>query len=152
METLLKEKKTDIAILIMRLGLGIVIFGHGAQKLFGWFGGYGLEGTMNYFTSVAGVPYLVGMLVIIGESFGAIALVLGLFSRFMAASILIIMIGALIIEHAQFGFFMNWFGNQKGEGIEFDLLVFGISIALIFLGSGAISFDQFIANRISAKK
>jgi putative oxidoreductase len=62
------------------------------------------------------------------------------------------MIGAMIIEHAQFGFFMNWFGNQKGEGIEFDLLVFGMSLALIFLGSGAISFDQFIANRISAKK
>jgi len=152
METLLKEKKTDIATLMMRLALGTVIFGHGAQKLFGWFGGYGLEGTMNYFISVVEAPYLIGMLVILGESFGAIALVLGLFSRFMAASILFIMVGAMAIEHAQFGFFMNWFGNQKGEGIEFDLLVFGISLALIVLGGGTISLDQFIANRISAKK
>lgn len=135
---------TDLSLLILRLTLGGVIFGHGAQKLFGWFGGYGYDGTMNYFTKTVGLPYVLGLLVILGESFGAVALAAGFFTRFMAASMFVIMFGAMLAGHIQQGFFMNWFGIQKGEGIEFFLLTFGLSLALLILGGGAWSVDSLI--------
>jgi putative oxidoreductase len=144
MKTLLTENKTDLSLLIIRVTLGAVIFAHGAQKMFGWFGGYGFEGTMNYFTGTVGVPYLVGLLVILGESFGALALMLGLFGRFMGVSMFIIMFGALYFDHAQHGFYMNWFGNQKGEGYEFDILTFGLSLAVVINGSGVFSLDHYL--------
>ncbi|HZY80984.1 MAG TPA: DoxX family protein [Cyclobacteriaceae bacterium] len=140
--------KNNISLLIMRVTLGSVIFAHGAQKLLGWFGGYGFEGTINYFTETAGVPYIIGLLVILGESLGAIALALGLFTRFMAASLFVIMLGAMMIDHAQYGFFMDWFRNQKGEGIEFDILTFGLSIPLTLLGAGAYSLDAVLQKKL----
>jgi putative oxidoreductase len=141
----LTENKTDIAALLMRLSLGGVIFAHGAQKAFGWFGGYGFAGTMGYFTGTIGLPYVLGVLVILGESIGAIALMLGLFGRFMSVSMFLIMMGALCFDHAQNGFYMNWYGNRAGgEGIEFDLLAFGLSLALLLIGSGKYSIDQYL--------
>jgi len=139
-----KTMTNNLSLLIMRLALGSVIFAHGAQKLFGWFGGYGFEGTMGYFTGTQGLPYVVGLLVILGESLGAIALALGLFTRFMAGSIFLIMLGAMVLDHAQYGFFMDWFRNQKGEGIEFDILTFGLSFPLMIMGAGAYALDAFI--------
>jgi putative oxidoreductase len=148
MKTVLIERKTDVTLLITRITLGVVIFAHGAQKLFGWFGGFGYEGTMHYFTETVGVPYVIGLLVILGESLGAIALVLGLFGRFMSLGIFIIMAGAMYFDHAQNGFYMNWFGNRTGgEGYEFDLLTFGMSLAIIINGSGAFSVDHFISRK-----
>jgi putative oxidoreductase len=140
---MIEDKKTDLTLLIVRVTVGVVIFPHGAQKLLAWFGGYGFEGTMQYFTVTVGLPYLVGLLVILGESLGSVALVLGLWGRFMSFSLLIIMLGALYFDHAQNGFFMNWYGNRAGgEGYEFDLLVFGLCIAIIINGSGAYSLDR----------
>jgi len=135
---------SNIAPLIMRVALGSVIFAHGAQKLFGWFGGYGFEGTMGYFTGTQGIPYIIALLVILGESLGALALILGFFTRFMAASMFVIMLGAMFLDHVQYGFFMDWFRNQKGEGIEFDILTFGLSLALVLTGAGAYSLDRLI--------
>jgi putative oxidoreductase len=146
----LTDLKINISLLITRLVLGVVIFGHGAQKLFGWFGGYGFDGTMNYFTGTVGIPYFLGVLVILGETFGAVALILGLFGRFMAASIFAIMTGAMFIDHLSHGFFMNWFANQKGEGIEFDLLTFGLSVVIVLNGSGLYSLDTQL-NKIIKK-
>jgi putative oxidoreductase len=141
----LSEKNIDLSLLIIRITLGGVIFAHGAQKLLGWFGGFGFEGTMHYFTNTVGLPYAIGLLVILGESLGAIALAIGLFGRFMALSIFTIMLGALYFDHGQNGFYMNWFGNRSGgEGYEFDLLVFGLSLAIIISGSGAFSIDRYI--------
>jgi putative oxidoreductase len=137
----------NLSLLIMRVTLGSVIFAHGAQKLLGWFGGYGFEGTMGYFTGTQGLPYIVGLLVILGESLGAIALALGLFTRFMAGSIFVIMVGALILDHAQYGFFMDWFRNQKGEGIEFDILTFGLAIPVVLSGAGAYSIDAILRSK-----
>jgi putative oxidoreductase len=142
---ILEERKTDIALLIMRVTLGSVIFAHGAQKLFGWFGGFGYEGTMGYFTDTVGLPYFLGVLVILGESLGALALILGLFGRFMSLSLFMIMLGALYFDHASNGFFMNWFGNRPGgEGFEFDLLTFGLSLAILIMGSGRFSLDYYL--------
>ncbi|TGL63844.1 DoxX family protein [Leptospira ognonensis] len=143
LETLLST--TDSLVpLILRLTLGIVIFPHGAQKLLGWFGGYGFKGTYGYFTTQAGLPGVIAFLVIIGESFGSVALILGLLTKFTAVSIGIIMLGAALLVHKPNGFFLNWFGAQKGEGMEFHILAIGLAIALTISGGGAYSVDSFL--------
>lgn len=134
----------SLAPFFLRLALGVMLFPHGAQKLLGWFGGYGFTGTMGYFTGTVGTPWIVGALVILGEFFGALLLVAGLGTRFAAASVGLIMIGA-VFQHKSNGFFMNWYGNQKGEGIEFHVLTFGIVLALVILGGGKWSIDSALA-------
>ncbi|AOP34685.1 hypothetical protein A0128_12975 [Leptospira tipperaryensis] len=143
LETLFSTS-SDLGPFVLRVVLGIVIFPHGAQKLLGWFGGYGFKGTMGYFTGTAGLPAIVAFLVIIGESLGSVALVFGLFTRFTALSIAIIMLGATLLVHREHGFFINWFGAQKGEGYEFHLLAIGAALALVFTGAGAYSLDTWI--------
>jgi putative oxidoreductase len=131
--------------LILRTMLGGVIFAHGAQKLFGWFGGNGFEGTMGFFTQQMGLPWLVAFLVIIGESLGSLGLIAGFFTRFTAASFIVIMIGAIVTVHWPQGFFMNWFGQQSGEGFEYHLLVIAMSAALVIAGGGKWALDGVIA-------
>ncbi|MGA6827495.1 DoxX family protein [Nitrospira sp. NS4] len=133
--------------LILRLTAGLVMFPHGAQKLLGWFGGFGFNGTMGYFTETLHLPWLVAFLVIVGESFGSVALMLGLLTRFTAASYIVIMLGAITMAHLPYGFFMNWFGKQQGEGFEFHLLVIGIAAALLVTGAGRWSADRLIAEK-----
>jgi len=135
--------------LILRLTLGIVMFPHGAQKVLGWYGGYGFSGTLGFFTETMHLPWLIAFLIIIGEFFGSLGLLVGFLTRFSAASIGIIMLGAITMVHLPNGFFMNWFGKQAGEGYEYHLLVLGISIALTIIGAGRWSVDQQIAERIS---
>ncbi len=132
--------------LVLRIGLAVVMLPHGAQKLLGWFGGYGYDGTMGFFTQQMGLPWLVAFLVIIGESLGSVALVAGLLTRFTAASFIVIMIGAIALVHAPHGFFMNWFGQQSGEGFEYHLLVIGMSAALVIAGGGKWAVDNIIAS------
>ncbi len=134
--------------LILRLTLGLVMFPHGAQKLLGWYGGFGFDGTLGFFTEKMGIPWIIAFLIIMGESFGSLGLIVGFLTRFSAASIGVIMLGAITLVHLQNGFFMNWFGKQAGEGYEYHLLVLGISIALTIIGAGRWSVDQQIAQRI----
>ncbi|MBX3235446.1 MAG: DoxX family protein [Nitrospiraceae bacterium] len=143
--------KTDEswAGLILRVSLGSVIFAHGAQKLFGWFGGFGYEGTMGFFTQKMGLPWLVAFLVIIGESIGSLGLIAGFLTRFTAASFIVIMAGAVATVHWPQGFFMNWFGQQQGEGFEYHLLVIAMSLVLAIIGGGKWSLDGAIARRLS---
>ena len=137
----------DYTGLILRLTIALVLFPHGAQKLLGWFGGYGFTGTMQFFTDTRGLPWLVGFLVIIIEFFGSLLLLLGLGSRILAAAVAILCIGIILTSHLQNGFFMNWFGNQKGEGYEYFLLLIGLSIALLINGSGKFSVDKLLSNK-----
>ena len=130
--------------LILRVALGGVMFAHGAQKLLGWFGGNGFDGTMGFFTNVMHLPWIVAFLVIIGESIGSLALIAGLLTRFTAASFIVIMLGAISVHWPQ-GFFMNWFGQQSGEGFEYHLLVIGMSLVLLVVGGGKWSLDGVIA-------
>lgn len=143
--------KTDDswASLVLRVVLGLVMFAHGAQKLLGWFGGNGFSGTMGFFTNVMHLPWLIAFLVIIGESVGSLALIVGLLTRFTAASFIVIMLGAIAMSHWPVGFFMNWFGNQQGEGFEYHLLVIGMSAALLIVGGGKWSVDALIARWIA---
>jgi len=135
---------------ILRVMLGIVIFPHGAQKLLGWYGGYGFNGTMGLFTGQMGLPWLVAFLIIIGESFGALSLITGFLTRFTAASLGVIMLGAIALVHWGHGFFMNWAGKQAGEGFEFHLLFITICVALMLIGGGKWSVDGIIAAQLKS--
>ena len=136
--------------LILRLTLGLVMFPHGAQKLLGWYGGFGITGTMGIFTETMHLPWIVAFLVIVGEFFGSLGLIAGLLTRFAAVSFMVIMLGAIITAHLQNGFFMNWSGKQLGEGYEYHLLVIGIGLALLVTGAGMWSVDKVIAERVRA--
>lgn len=137
--------------LILRVTLGLVIFPHGAQKLLGWYGGFGFSGTMGFFTEQMHLPWLVAFLVIAGESFGSLALLAGLLTRFVAASYIVIMAGAIATVHLPHGFFMNWGGKQAGEGFEYHLLVIGIAAALLVVGGGRWSVDGILARRLGGR-
>jgi putative oxidoreductase len=104
--------------LLLRLTLGLVMFPHGAQKVLGWYGGYGFSGTLGFFTETMHLPWLVAFLVIMGEFFGSLGLLAGILTRFSATSFIVIMLGAIVMVHLPHGFFMNWFGKQAGEGFE----------------------------------
>lgn len=134
----------DPIALLLRLTLGLVMFPHGAQKVFGWFGGYGIEGTMGYFTGSLGIPALFAGLAIAAEFLGSLGLIAGLFTRVAAFGILSVMTVAAITVHAQIGFFMNWSGTQAGEGFEFHVLAGALALALVVRGGGALSLDRLI--------
>ena len=133
---------------VPRMILGCVMFPHGAQKLFGWFGGFGFTNTMTYFTETAGLPWIIAFLVIMGESLGSLGLIVGFFTRLSAFGLICIMVGAIITVHIPNGLFMNWFGKQAGEGFEYHLLVIGISIPLLISGGGKYSVDGLINKKI----
>lgn len=136
------------ALLFARLSLGIVVLPHGMQKALGMYGGYGFEATLNAFQSM-GLPLLLGVLVILAEFIGALGLIFGLATRFMAFSILLTLGGAMIIGgHIHNGFFMNWSGSLAGEGIEYFILIIGLALTSIFGGSGRFSFDNLISKYI----
>ena len=129
---------------VPRVILGCVMLPHGAQKLFGWFGGFGFTNTMTYFTQTAGLPWIIAFLIIMGESLGSLGLIVGFFTRLSALGLICIMVGAIITVHIPNGFFMNWFGKQAGEGFEYHLLVIGMSIPLLISGGGKYSVDMLI--------
>jgi putative oxidoreductase len=135
----------DSAGLILRVLLGIVFFPHGAQKLLGWFGGHGFSGTMGFFTENMGIPAVFAFLAIMAESLGSVALLTGFMTRIAALGIGTVMVVAVLTVHLPYGFFMNWFGNQKGEGFEFHLLAIAIAIALIIKGGGKWSIDRLLS-------
>lgn len=137
--------QNDYTGLIMRLVLGGVMLPHGLQKVFGMFGGAGLQATMNSFTAKMGLPAPVAVLVILAESAGALGLIFGFCTRLCALGIAMVMGGAIFLVHWQHGFFMNWFGRQAGEGFEYHLLAIGLAVALLLHGGGKWSLDQRIA-------
>lgn len=151
MEVLMLKKlfqtDNDIATFILRILLGIVFFPHGMQKLFGWFGGYGFSASLDAFTKM-GIPAFFAFLAIIAEGFGWLGLITGLLTRVAAFAIAVEMVVAALMMHVQNGFFMNWFGNQKGEGIEYHILVVAIGLALMIRGGGRWSIDHAIAKEL----
>jgi putative oxidoreductase len=134
----------DVSLTILRLVLGVVFFAHGAQKMLGWFGGFGFHGTMEMFTHM-GMPAGLAFLIICTEFFGGLGLIVGLLTRIAALGIAGLMTGAIFIVHIHNGFFMNWMGNQKGEGFEYHLLAIGMALALLLRGAGAVSADRALS-------
>jgi putative oxidoreductase len=127
----------DWAILIARVVVGGIFMAHGAQKLFGAFGGPGLAAVVQMMGPL-------GYLVTIGEFFGGLGLVLGVLTRFSAASLVLIMLGAIAIVHGKFGFFMNWAGDQMGEGFEYHLLAISTLLTIVIIGPGRFAVARLL--------
>jgi putative oxidoreductase len=145
------KTQDDVVPLILRVLLAIVMFPHGAQKALGWFGGYGLAGTMQFFTGM-GIPAVFAALAIAAEFLGSIGLFLGLLTRVAVFGIAVNMVVAIMLVHSANGFFMNWTGQQKGEGFEYHLLAIAICVALMITGGGKLSLDRVLSSRASQTK
>src|SRR6266851_8313304 len=137
----------DTATTILRLSLGVIFFAHGAQKMLGWFGGYGFSGTMGFFTGVMHIPAAFAFLAIAAEFFGGLGLIFGALTRVASFGVFCNMIVAVAMVHQQFGFWMNWTGAQKGEGYEYHLLLLAASAFLMIRGAGAASVDRLLSSR-----
>ena len=135
----------DFAVTVARLILGVVFFAHGAQKMLGWFGGYGFSGTMNFFTQMMHIPAPLAFLAICAEFFGGLGLLVGLLGRVAAFGIAVNMLVAIFTIHIHYGFFVNWFGQQKGEGFEYHLLAIALALVVMIKGSGALSVDRALS-------
>ena len=146
------QTNDDVALLVLRVLLGVVFFPHGMQKLTTMFGGYGFEGTMGFFTGKLGIPVVFAFLAIMAEGLGWAGLMTGLLTRVAAFGITVNMIVAVYMIHWHNGFFMNWYGAMTsegkpvGEGFEYHLLVIAIGIALMIRGGGKWSVDKAIAD------
>jgi putative oxidoreductase len=148
MNKLIATNSNNTTALIARLALGLTIFPHGAQKLLGWFGGYGFTGTMGYFTTQVHLPYIIGLLFILIEFFGSLFLIFGFLSRIAAIGFIGIYIGAVATVHAANGFFMNWnMEAAKGEGWEYFIMLFALAIIVLIAGGGKASIDAAISKR-----
>lgn len=147
---LLFQTNNNTSPLIARVMLGIVMFPHGAQKMLGWFGGYGFTGTMNFFTGTMHIPAVFAFLAIFAEFAGALGLIAGLFSRVAAFGIATVMVVAVLTSTAANGFFMNWYGSQKGEGFEYHLLAIGLALIVLIHGGGKASLDSVIQRKLTA--
>jgi len=139
----------DWVITIVRIVLGVVFFAHGAQKALGWFGGAGLQSTVRVFREQLRIPAPLALLSVAAEFLGGLGLIVGLLSRIAALGIAVVMIVALVAVHGKFGFFMNWYGEKQGHGIEYHILVLALALAVMIKGAGAFSLDQVLYQHIS---
>ena len=136
------SQKADV---ILRFALGIIFFVHGAQKLLGWFGGYGWSGTMGFLTQTLNIPAPLAALVILTEFFGGIGIFLGLLTRPAALGISLTMLGAAVKVHLANGFF-----QEKG-GVEYVFILFFVSLYFVVNGAGTISVDTLISRRLKER-
>lgn len=143
MKTFLFESQNNWVGLAIRITIAVVLFPHGAQKLLGWWNGHGYSSTMEFFTGTVDLPYFIGWFVIMIEFFCPLFVLVGFVSKLWADAILIVMIGVIATVQNKY-FFMNWFNDQEGEGMEFFFLMIGLCTALILNGSGRFSIDSFI--------
>jgi putative oxidoreductase len=147
MSTWLIDTNGDWLLTIARAVLGAIFFAHGSQKLLGWFDGPGLGATLRAFRDQLGIPAPLALLAIAAEFFGGIGLVVGLLTRVAALGILLTIVVAMVMVHLRYGFFMNWYGNKPGHGIEYHLLVIALALIVMVKGSGPLSFDLAISHR-----
>lgn len=137
------ETNAGFSTLALRIPIGIIFFAHGAQKLFGWFGGYGLEGVGGWMESIGLAPgFLMALLAGSAETFGGLFLILGLLVRPSAFVLAITMLVAIFAVHFEHGLFIS------NNGYEFGLALLAASISLLISGAGKISVDEFLSKKI----
>ncbi len=144
MPSKLIETSQDWTLTILRLAAGIMIFPHGLQKTFGWFGGAGFSAQMAGFER-SHIPAVFAFLAIAAEFLGGLGLILGVLTRVAAFGLAMDMIVGVYLLHWRNGFFMNWSGHQKGEGFEFHILAVAMAVVLMARGGGAASVDRALA-------
>ncbi len=138
----LMKTTDDFVVTLLRLVLGAVFFAHGAQKVLGWFGGFGFRATLGFFTQQLHIPAPLAVLAIAAEFLGGLGLIIGFLGRVASFGIFCNMVVAVALIHRHFGLFANWYGNQKGEGFEYHILSIAICLAIMIRGSGALSLDH----------
>ncbi|MFN3017136.1 DoxX family protein [Vibrio coralliilyticus] len=147
MKALLKtltESKAGYSALALRIPVGIIFMAHGSQKLFGWFGGYGLEGTGQWMASIGlGPGVLMAFLAGSAEFFGGLFILLGLLTRPASIALAFTMLVAIFSVHFENGLFMS------NNGYEFGLALMAASVSLALSGSGKAAVDQFIAKKFA---
>ena len=141
----------DWVITIARIVPGVVFFAHGAQIALGWFGGSGLQSTVRVFRETLRIPAPLAVLAVAAEFVGGLGLIVGLLSRVAALGIAVVMSVALVAVHRRFGFFMNWYGEKQGHGIEYHVLVLAIALAVMIKGGGSFSLDQVLYQHVSTQ-
>ncbi|AFP30443.1 MULTISPECIES: DoxX family protein [Marinobacter] len=140
----LTATNTGLDTLPLRLGAGVIFTAHGAQKLFGWYGGYGLEGTAGWMASIGLEPgMLMAAMAGSAEFFGGLLLVTGLLVRPAALILALTMLVAIVIVHLENGLFMS------NNGYEFGLALLAISVALVFRGAGSLSADRLLQRQLT---
>jgi len=133
------------SLLIVRVVLGVIFFAHGAQKVFGWFGGPGLRGVIAYFKQALGVPAPLTVLAAFTECFGGLAMIVGLLVRPAAVGLILVLLVAIAKVHRPNGFFLNWaLEPGKGHGYEMNLALIGMALAVLVGGAGALSIDRWL--------
>ncbi len=138
------ESKAGYSTLALRIPIGIIFIAHGAQKLFGWFGGYGLEGTGGWMESIGLTPgYLMALLAGSGEFFGGLFILLGLLTRPAAVVLSITMVVAIFSVHFTNGLFMS------NNGYEFGLALLAASVSLAVSGAGKLSVDNLLSRKLA---
>jgi putative oxidoreductase len=143
--------ESNLELFILRVVLGLVMFAHGAQKLFGIWGGHGVEWTIEAWGQWWNMPAVLTYMVIIIESIGSLLLILGFLTRVWAFFMAIIMVVAVYLVHLRWGFYMNWYMEpQKGEGFEYHLIVMAILAALMLKGGGKWSLDSSLIKKRNA--
>lgn len=138
----------SVGLTIGRIALGLVMFAHAAQKAFGWFGGSGFESTLLFMHDKLAIPMPLAALAVLCELFGSLMLIAGAFARIGALFIGTIMLVAALLVHAPNGFFMNWFGQQAGEGFEYHVLALALALVTIACGAGRWSADRWMAKQL----
>jgi putative oxidoreductase len=153
MNKIIATNPNNYAALIARIAIAITIFPHGAQKLLGWFGGYGFAGTMQFFTGTVGMPWIIGLLFILIEFFAPILLLFGLGTRIAAFALIGGFLGVVFSSIIHNGFFMNWnMEAGKGEGLEYFILLFGLAFVSLIAGGGKASVDSFLTSKTSSQR
>jgi putative oxidoreductase len=142
----LLQTDASYVYLFLRMVAGIIIFPYGMQKLLGWFddfgGGVGIKASLAQFKKKK-IPSFIAWMVIIGQSLGSIALIIGFAGRIAAAANFLIFTGALV-NHLPDGWVMNWNGKKRGEGIEYFVMLLSILLIIVIKGSGAFSIDIWL--------
>ena len=151
MFTWLLRTDGDWVTAIVRIVLGVVFFAHGSQMTLGWFGGAGLQSTLRIFRENLRIPAPLAGLAVAAEFLGGLGLIVGLLSRVAAAGIAVVMCVALLAVHRKFGFFMNWYGEKQGHGVEYHILVLALATVVVFKGAGALSLDQALCRHLCAE-
>jgi putative oxidoreductase len=133
------------SLLIVRVVLGVIFLAHGAQKVFGWFGGNGLKGTIGYFKQALGIPAGATVIAALIECFGGLAVLVGFLARPAALGLIVVMLVAISTVHWKNGFFLNWANAPgKGHGYEMNLALIGMALAVVVGGAGRFSVDRLI--------
>jgi putative oxidoreductase len=146
MLTWLIDTDGDWVLTIVRVVLGVVLFAHGAQKLLGWYGGPGLSATLRTFRDQLRIPVPLTCLAIAAEFFGGLGLIVGFLTRIAALGVAITIAVAMVTVHLKYGFFMNWFGEKRGHGVEYHLVVIALAVVVMVKGAGAFSFDSALSH------